>query len=99
MLLPQDHQRYAAALELFMHLRPIGQRLRASRGTRSSGSPIDRGQSFQSIADSIPMIADSSPIVARKAKLASFTATLAAKAQQSSGQSRATPPLLFQRPS
>jgi hypothetical protein len=27
-----------------------------------TGIPIDRGQSFQSIADSIPMIADSSPI-------------------------------------
>lgn len=27
-----------------------------------TGIPIDRGQSFQRIADSIPMIADSSPI-------------------------------------
>jgi hypothetical protein len=30
MLLPQDHQRNAALLEFFVHLRPVGQRLRGA---------------------------------------------------------------------
>src|SRR6202521_3204722 len=30
MLLPQDHERHAATLEFFVHLRPVGQRLRGA---------------------------------------------------------------------
>jgi hypothetical protein len=50
MLLPQDHQRHAAPLEFFVHLRPVGQRLRGAlvesgvnSRRSSSASVISRG--------------------------------------------------------
>ena len=45
MLLPQDHQRRAATLEFFVHLRPVGQRLRRAlmEARRREQPPLQLG--------------------------------------------------------